>query len=74
MSEKNVQSTVPGRVLDIKVRPGDKVKRGDVLLVVEAMKMQNRILTPYNGVVKKVEVEVGQTVDTSALLVVIDEE
>lgn len=72
MSEKVINAPVPGRVLDIKVKPDDKVKRGDILLIVEAMKMQNKVLTPFNGLVQKVEVKVGQAVDTSDPLVVIE--
>lgn len=74
MSEKTINAPVPGRVLDIKVKPDDKVKRGEILLIVEAMKMQNKVLTPYDGVVQKIEVKVGQAVDTSDPLVIIEAE
>lgn len=74
MSEKIIYAPVPGRVLEIKVKQDDKVKRGDTLVIVEAMKMQNNVLTPFNGVVQKVGVTVGQAVNTSDPLVIVDAE
>jgi len=74
MSEKTISSPVPGKVVEVKIKAGDRVKRGDLLLIVEAMKMYNRVLTPYNGVVREVSVAPGQKVDTGAALVVIEEE
>lgn len=74
MSEKTISSPVPGKVVEVKIKAGDRVKRGDLLLIVEAMKMYNRVLTPYNGVVREVSVAPGQKVDTGAALAVIEEE
>ncbi|OAT85285.1 biotin/lipoyl-containing protein [Desulfotomaculum copahuensis] len=75
MSENNrktIASPVPGKVAEVKTKPGDQVKRGDLLLIVEAMKMYNRVLTPYDGVVREVAVSAGQKVNTSDPLVVIE--
>ncbi len=60
---------MPGRVIDVLVRPGDSVTRGDVLLVLEAMKVQMRLVAPRNGMVEAVRVALGDLVDDGAELV-----
>lgn len=65
----NIVSPMPGRVLKINVSEGDEVKKGQVLMVVEAMKMENNILCPEDGVVDKLLVKEGDMVDGSARLV-----
>jgi len=60
---------MPGRVLDIKIREGMHVSKGDLLLIVEAMKMENNILAPSDGIIEKILVKKGDNVDTSSLLV-----
>lgn len=62
---------MPGNILKVMVKPGDSVKRGQVLLILEAMKMENEIVAPKDGVVQSVGVNEGNTVDTGASLVVI---
>ena len=66
---KNVNSELPGTVTKINVADGQHVKRGDVLLVVEAMKMANDIVSEVDGTVQKVAVSVGQSVNQGDLLV-----
>ena len=61
---------MPGRVIKINVKQGDKVNKGDVLLIVEAMKMENNIASTRDAVIEKVNVSVGDTVDGSTSLVV----
>jgi biotin carboxyl carrier protein len=56
-------------VLDIKVHPGDAVKKGDTLLILEAMKMENAIKSPIDAIIKSVEVTSKQAVDKNAILV-----
>jgi len=62
----NLNSPISGKVVSIKVKDGDKVKKGDVLMIIEAMKMEYLIRAPYNGKVKKVnfkennQIEIGQ--------------
>lgn len=58
-------------VVKIKVNEGDTVNAGDVVAVVEAMKMENDIQTPHGGVVEKIYVEEGERVETGAVLMVI---
>ena len=64
----NVESPMPGTILDVKVQVGSAVKKGDVLCVLEAMKMENEILAPQDGTVKSV-VTKGSTVNTGDILV-----
>ena len=64
---------MPGNVLATHVAEGDPVAEGQLLLVLEAMKMQHRITAPFDGVVKEVHVEEGQQVDNGALLVLLEE-
>ncbi|MDO4754640.1 MAG: biotin/lipoyl-containing protein, partial [Bacillota bacterium] len=58
-------------ILKVMVKAGDSVKKGQVLLILEAMKMENEIVAPKDGVVQSVSVNEGNTVDTGASLVVI---
>ena len=66
---KTVLSELPGTVIEVKVKDGDHVKKGDVLLVIEAMKMANDIVSEVDGTVQKVAVTVGQNVGLGDLLV-----
>ena len=66
-----VKAPLPGNVLVIKTNVGQNVKKGDVLLIIEAMKMENEILAPSDGVVKEISVTKGQVVATGDTLVVI---
>ena len=67
----NVTAPMPGNILKVNVSVGQTVKEGDVLVVLEAMKMENEIMAPCSGVVTAVPVAKGSTVDTGAVLVVI---
>ena len=66
-----VTAPMPGNILKVNVNVGDAVKEGQVLVVLEAMKMENEIMAPKNGTVTQVVVSKGSTVDTGAPLVVI---
>ena len=66
-----VTAPMPGNILKVNVTPGEAVKEGDVLVVLEAMKMENEILAPKACTVKQVLVSKGSTVDTGATLVVL---
>ena len=62
---------MPGNILKVNVQNGQAVKAGQVLCVLEAMKMENEIMAPKDGTVTQVLVSKGSTVDTGAPLVVI---
>ena len=64
---------MPGNVLATHVGEGDAVREGQLLLVLEAMKMQHRITAPFNGSVKELHVDEGDQVDNGALLVLLEE-
>lgn len=66
-----VNSPMSGNILDVKVKVGDAVNAGDVLLVLEAMKMENEITAPCAGTVKSLAAVKGNTVTTGDILAVI---
>jgi len=66
-----VTAPMPGTVLDVKVAQGASVKKGDLLLILEAMKMENEILAPCDGTVKQVLAAKGASVNSGDALVVI---
>jgi biotin carboxyl carrier protein len=68
-NRSNIVSPMPGNVIKVNVKEGEIVYKGQVLLVVEAMKMENNVLSPANGTIKRLHVKEGDTVDGSALLV-----
>lgn len=67
-----VHSPMAGVVTKILVKEGDKIKKGDHLLLLSAMKMENEIVAPINGIVRRVVCEANQQVNASDLLVVIE--
>jgi acetyl/propionyl-CoA carboxylase alpha subunit len=70
-SEAEIRALMPGRVVEVKVTPDDRVEPGALLLVLEAMKMQNEIRCDRAGVVDRVEVAAGQSVEGGALMLVL---
>lgn len=66
-----VTAPMPGNILKVNVNTGDKVKAGTVLVILEAMKMENEIMAPKDGTVTQVVVSKGSVVETGAPLVVL---
>lgn len=66
---KEIKAPMPGLILDLKVKPGDVVKKGDVVLILEAMKMENIIKSPGDGVVKAVKIALKQSVEKNQVLI-----
>ncbi len=71
--EGSLFAPMPGKVIKVNVSEGDKVKRGSILLVVEAMKMENNIVASHDAVVEKITVKEGDMVDTDMQLVVLED-
>ena len=68
---EKVAAPMPGTIVSVNVSDGQSVKKGDVLVVLEAMKMENEIKAPNDGTVTSVAVSKGESVDTGATLVTI---
>ena len=65
---QTITAPMPGNILKVNVSNGQAVKKGDVLVVLEAMKMENEILAPADATVTSVNVTAGQTVDAGAVI------
>ena len=65
---EKVTSTMPGTILSVNVAAGDAVKRGQVLMILEAMKMENEIMCPCDGTVASVSVTKGAAVESGTML------
>lgn len=68
----DLTSGMPGKILSVFVKPGQKVKEGDPLLIMEAMKMENEMRAAKDGVVKDVKVSEGQNVESGAPLIIFE--
>ena len=69
---QQVSVPMPGRVIAVLVSEGDKVERGQGLVIVEAMKMENEVRCPINGEVKELKVQTGDALEAGAILVVVE--
>jgi len=67
-----LKSFMPGNIPEVFVKEGDQVKQGDILLILEAMKMKNQIMAPFDGSIKKIHVNVGATVPKDFVLIEMD--
>ena len=63
-----VNAPMPGKILAVKANAGQAVKKGDVIIVLEAMKMENDIVAPQDGTIASVSCAVGDSVEAGALL------
>lgn len=70
--EKNILAPLPGRIFKINVKEGDKIQKGDVVLVIDAMKMENNIVAKKDAVVKKILVKLDDMVEASTALMEIE--
>ena len=66
--QKSILSFIPGTILDILVKGGQEVKIGDDLLILDAMKMQNKLKSQNNGIIKKIMVKKGEKVSKGTVL------
>ena len=66
---QEIRAPMPGLILNINIEEGQQVKKGEAIMILEAMKMENIIKSPGEGVVKKINVGIGESVDKNSLLV-----
>ena len=66
-----VSANIPGKVVTVEVSVGDEVKEGQVVMILEAMKMQNEIQAPVGGIVTEIHCEEGQSIEANVPLLVI---
>ena len=72
MSSEVVDVPITGKIIDVKVSPGSTVEEGDVICLLESMKMENPIFAPVSGTVKEVHVTTGQNVKFGDTIAVIE--
>ena len=72
MAQEIIEVPLTGKIISVNVKSGDEVKEGDVLCLLESMKMENPILAPVNGTVTQVKVEVDQVVTVGGIIAVIE--
>ncbi len=65
----SIKAPMPGLIIDLKIKVGDEVKKGDILLILEAMKMENILKSPGDGLVKEVKIKKGDSVEKGQVLV-----
>lgn len=67
-----VNAPMPGKILSVKASAGQAVKKGDVLMILEAMKMENEVVAPSDGTVASIDVAEGSSVEAGAVLATLD--
>ena len=67
-NENDIFSFIPGTIIDILVKPGDQVKEGDIILILEAMKMHNNVQMPFDGKIVSIKVKVGDKIPKKTLM------
>ncbi len=74
MAQEIIEAPIPGKIISVSVKVGDKAKEDGELCSLLSMKMQNPILSPVDGTVVEVKIEEGQTVETGEVLIIIEED
>ena len=72
MTQEIVEVPLTGKIISVNVKPGDEVKEGDTLCLLESMKMENPILAPVNGTVTQIEIKVEQVVKPGEIIAIIE--
>ena len=72
MAQENVEFPITGKIISVNVKAGDKVGEGDILCLLESMKMENPILAPVAGTIAKIELAAGQVVEVGGLVAIIE--
>lgn len=72
MAIEKIEAPMTGKIVDVQVKAGDKIKEGDTVVMLESMKMENPLMSPVNGTVKEIKVSKGQTVKAEQIIAVIE--
>lgn len=72
LDNKQLTAFIPGTIVDVKVKVGQQVKQGEILVILDAMKMHNRIISPLNTKVKEINVKPGDRVVKGFVMVVLE--
>jgi len=72
LAQETIEVPITGKILNVNVKVGDEVKEGDVLCLLESMKMENPILAPVNGTITQVGITVEQTVQPGEIVAIIE--
>ena len=72
MAQERVEVPITGKIISVNVKPGDEVKEGDTLCLLESMKMENPILAPVGGMITQVDPSPGQVVSVGDLVAIIE--
>jgi len=68
----NIKAPMPGMILRVLVNTGERIKKGDVVLILEAMKMENSIKAPHDGIIKEIKIQKGQIVEKNQELIALE--
>lgn len=68
-NKKEIKAFLPGTIIDMRVKEGQAVKSGEILAILEAMKMHNRMVTPISGTIKSVNAKIGDRVPKNFVVV-----
>ena len=71
-TEKTITAPMPAKVVKVNYKAGERVKKGDVLVVIEAMKMENEIRSSVEGIIKEVMVQEGSTVSQDEIMILFE--
>ncbi len=69
---KHIKSYIPGTIVKVMAKRGKKLKKGDTILILEAMKMRNKIIMPFDGKIKAIHVKAGEMIPKDFLMVEIE--
>jgi len=72
VAQEIIEVPITGKIIDVNVKSGDEVKEGDILCILESMKMENPILAPVNGTITEIKVAVSQVVNPGEVIAIID--
>ncbi len=72
MAQEIIEVPLTGKIISVNVKPGDEVKEGDTLCLLDSMKMENPILAPVDGTVTQVKIEVEQVVKPGEIIAIIE--